>query len=156
MRHVFGIILGIVATAALFFGGGWGYHRLAPLLTAARPHLTSTRGLTSLGALLATGLLIGILMAVPRVSPLASALPGVAGLAVTALYVAEPTRALRLMPLKTSSYGLGAHTLLVSGVYGLIGMAMIVPLFVPSRWHRPGSEDDEEPIGMAAASSYLS
>ena len=156
MRHLFGIILGIVATAALFFGGGWGYHRLSLLMTATRPHLTSTRGLTSLGALLATGLLIGILMAVPRISPLATALPAVAALAVTALYAAEPGRALRLMPLKTSGYGLGAHTLLAAGVYGLIGMAMIVPMFVPSRWRRRDVEQDEETIGMAAESSYLS
>ena len=50
MRHLFGVILGIVVTAALFVGGGWGYHRLATLVNATSPHLTDTRGLTSLGA----------------------------------------------------------------------------------------------------------
>ncbi len=156
MRHLFGVILGIVVTAALFFGGGWGYHRLSAPVNATSPHLTDTRGLTSLGALLATGLLIGILMAVPGISPLATALPGVAALAATAFYLASPHRALRLMPLQASNFGLGAHVLLVSGVYALIGMAMIVPLFVRSRWRRRGAEEDEEPIGMAAVSSYLS
>ena len=156
MRHVFGIIMGLVVTAVLFFGGGWGYQRLSGLMTTASPHLTSTRGLTSLGALLGTGLLIGILMVVPRVSPLATALPGAAALAATALYVASPSHTLRHMPLKTSTYGFGAHTLLVTGVYALLGIAMIVPLFVPSRWRKPGIEDEEEPIGMAAASAYLS
>jgi hypothetical protein len=125
------------------------------LVNATNPHLTGTRGLTSLGALLATGLLIGILMAVPRFSPLATALPGVAALAVTGLYVASPSHVLRLIPLKASNFGLGAHILLASGVYALIGAAMIVPLFVPSRWRKRQVGEDEEPIGMAAASSYL-
>jgi hypothetical protein len=156
MRHLFGVILGIVVTAALFVGGGWGYHRLATLVNATSPHLNDTRGLTSLGALLATGLLIGILMAVPRISPLATALPGAAALAATAFYLASPNRALHLMPLHASNFGLGAHVLLASGVYALIGAAMIVPLFVPCRWRKRGTEEDEEPIGMAAVSSYLS
>jgi hypothetical protein len=156
MRHLFGLIAGIVVTLALFFGGGWGYHRLSTLVGATNPHLTGTRGLTSLGALAATGLLIGILMAAPRISPIATALPAVVALAATALYAASPSRALRLMPMKTSNFGLGAHVLLATGIYGLIGAAMIVPLFVPSRWRKPPAREDEEPIGMAAASSYLS
>ncbi|HKB30324.1 MAG TPA: hypothetical protein VKD26_05740 [Streptosporangiaceae bacterium] len=156
MRHLFGIILGIAVTAALFFGGGWGYHRLSTLVNVTNPHLTGTRGLTSLGALAATGLFIGILMAAPRVSPLATALPAVVLLAATALYVASPSRALRLIPMKTTNFGLGAHVLLVTGVYALIGAAMIVPLFVPSRWRKRAAGEDEEAIGMAAASSYLS
>jgi hypothetical protein len=156
MRHLFGFLAGIVVTLALFFGGGWGYHRLSTLAGATSPHLTSTRGLTSIGALAATGLLIGIVMAVPRVSPIATALPALVTLAATALYVASPSRALRLMPMKASNAGLGAHVLLATGIYALIGAAMIVPLFVPSRWRRPPASVDEEPIGMAAASSYLS
>ncbi len=156
MRHLFGLIAGIVVTAVLFFGGGWGYHRLSTLVSATNPHLTGTRGLTSIGALAATGLLIGILLAVPRVSPIATALPGVVALAATALYVASPSRALRLMPMKTSNFGLGAHILLATGIYALIGAAMIVPLFVPSRWRKRPVGEDEETIGMAAVSSYLS
>ncbi len=156
MRHLYGLIAGIVVTLALFFGGGWGFHRLATLAGATNPHLTGTRGLTSIGALAATGLLIGILMAVPRVSPIATALPAVVMLAATALYFASPSRALRLLPMKTSNFGLGAHVLLATGIYALIGAAMIVPLFVPSRWRKPPASAEEEPIGMAAASSYLS
>jgi hydrogenase-4 membrane subunit HyfE len=60
------------------------------------------------------------------------------------------------MPMKTSNFGLGAHVLLATGIYALIGAAMIVPLFVPSRWRKRPASMDEEPIGMAAASSYLS
>src|SRR5260370_35875242 len=100
MRHLCGIILGIAVTAALFFGGGWGYHRLSTLVNVTNPHLTGTRGLTSLGALAATGLVIGILMAAPRASPLAAALPPVVLLAASALYVASPSSAARLLTMK--------------------------------------------------------
>ena len=155
MRHLFGIVLGVIAAAALFFGAGWGFHRLA-LMSPLGAHLTNTRGLTSLAALAGTGLLIGLVVAVPRVSPLATAVPGVVALAATALYVASPTRALKLIPMKTSTYGLGAHTLLATGIYALIGVALLVPLFVPSRWRRQPRELEEEPMDMAAASSYLS
>ncbi len=156
MRHLFGIVLGVVLAAALFFGGGWGFHRLVSLTNVTSSQLTSTHGLTSLAALLGTGLLLGLLMAAPRVSPLATAVPGVAALAATALYVASPSRAISLIPMKTTTYGLGAHTLLGSGVYALLGLAMIIPLFVPSRWRKHPTDDEEEPMGMAAASSYLS
>jgi hypothetical protein len=32
--------------------------------------------------------------------------------------------------------------MLVTGVLALAGAVMIVPLFLPSRWRRTGSEDD--------------
>jgi hypothetical protein len=164
MRHLFGIVAGLALAAALFFGGGWGFERLftmtnfagAHLTSATSAQLTSTRGLTSLAALLGTGLLLGVLLAAPRLSPLATAVPGVAALAATALYVVSPHRALDLIPMKTSAAGLGTHALLVTGVYGLLGLAMLVPLFVPSRWRRRPFDEEDEPMGMAAASSYLS
>ncbi len=156
MRHLFGIVVGVVLAAALFFGGGWGFHRLVSLTNVTSAQLTSTRGLTSLAAMLGTGLLLGVLMAAPRVSPLATAVPGVAALAATALYVASPSRAVSLIPMKTSTFGLGAHALLGTGIYALLGIAMIIPLFVPSRWRKQPLGEEDEPMGMAAASSYLS
>ncbi len=155
MRHLVGIVLGIVMAAALFLGGGWGFHRLSNL-SATNAHLTSTSGLTALAALLATGLLLGVLMAAPRISPLATALPGIAALAATGLYAVSPHRTLDLIPMKNSTFGLGAHTLLVTGVYALLGAAMLIPMFVPSRWRRQPIDEEEESMGMAAASSYLS
>jgi hypothetical protein len=156
MRHLFGIILGIALGAALFVAGGWGFHGLNVLALSTHPHLTSTNALISIGTLLGAGLLLGLLMAVPQVSPLATAIPGVAALAATALYVASPARALSLIPMKHTNFGLGAHAMLVTGVYALLGIAMLVPLFVPSRWRKRQLDEDEEPISVAAASSYLS
>lgn len=156
MRHLIGIVLGIAMGAALFFGGGWGFHGLNVLALSTHPHLTSSSALASIGALLGTGVLAGVLMAVPQISPLATGVPGVAALAATALYVARPARALSLIPLKHSNFGFGVHAMLVTGMFALVGAAMLVPLLVPSRWRKRHMDEEEEPISVAAASSYLS
>jgi hypothetical protein len=146
MRHFSGIVLAIVAALAIFFGGGWGYLRLLQVPTAHEPQASLPAGggsllhthqvLFSLAALLAVGLLIGLLMAVPWVSPLAAGLPGLALLALTGLYLARVHQAVQLIPLRTRPYGLGFEALLFNGLLAAAGLAMVVPLFVPSRWHR--------------------
>jgi hypothetical protein len=156
MRHLIGIVLGIAMGAALFLGGGWGFHGLNVLALSTHPHMTTSSALIAIGALLGTGVLAGVLMAVPQISPLATGVPGVAALAATALYVARPTRALSLIPMKHTNIGFGVHAMLVTGMFALIGAAMLVPLFVPSRWKRRQMDEEEEPISMAAASSYMS
>jgi hypothetical protein len=70
------------------------------------------------------------------VSPLATGLPGLALLALTALYLVRVHRAVQLIPLRTRPYGLGFEALLFNGLLALIGLAMVIPLFVPSRWRR--------------------
>ena len=146
MRHFSGIVLAIVTALAIFFGGGWGYLRLLQVPTAHEPQASLPAGggsllhnhqvLFSLAALLAVGLLIGLLMAVPWVSPLASGLPGLALLALTGLYLARVHQAVQLIPLRTRPYGLGFEALLFNGLLAAAGLAMVVPLFVPSRWRR--------------------
>jgi hypothetical protein len=146
MRHFSGIVLAVVAALAIFFGGGWGYLRLLQVPTANEPRgslpggggslLHDHRVLFALVALLAVGLLIGLLMAVPWVSPLATGLPGLALLALTALYLTSVHRAVQLIPLRTRPYGLGFEALLFNGVLALVGLVLVIPLFVPSRWRR--------------------
>ena len=146
MRHFSGLVLAIVAALAIFFGGGWGYLRLLQVPTAHEPQASLQAGggsllhhhqvLFSLAALLAVGLLIGLLMAVPWVSPLASGLPGLALLALTGLYLTRVHQAVQLIPLRTRPYGLGFEALLFNGLLAAAGLAMVVPLFVPSRWRR--------------------
>lgn len=160
MRHLIGVILAVVLAAALVAGGGWGYNRLSYAMTLTSPHLTGTPALLALAALLGTGLLLGLLLAGPWVSPLATVLPGVAALAWTALYVVSQHRALQIIPMKSSHAGHGAELLLETGIYGLLGLAMLVPLFIPSRWarHRALAEDveAEDVPATAATSSFLS
>ena len=85
MRHLIGVVLAIVMAGVLFFAGAWGYLRLtaltAPLsrLPAGGGSLLSDHGmLAALVAVAGTGLLAGILVAAPRISPLAAGLPGLA------------------------------------------------------------------------------
>ena len=43
-------------------------------------------------------------------------------------------RAVQYIPLKSQTYGTGFEALLFDGVLAAAGLAMIIPLFVPSRW----------------------
>jgi hypothetical protein len=141
MRHVLGIILAAAMAAALFFGAGWGVARIAAL-HARGASLTSAHGLIAVAVVIGTGLLLGILVAVPGISPLGGGLPGLLLLGWSALEVASARRAARLIPMQGHSFAAGFGSMLVTGVLALAGAVMIVPLFLPSRWRRRGSEDD--------------
>jgi hypothetical protein len=166
MRHFSGFVLAIVAALAIFFGGGWGYLRLlrvpaaheavASLPGGGGSLLHNHRVLYAMAALAAVGLLIGLLMAIPWVSPLASGLPGLALLALTAFYLARVHQAVQLIPLRTRPYGLGFEALLFNGLLALIGLAMIIPLFVPSRWRRRRAAMGEEAAAATSGSGLLS
>jgi hypothetical protein len=141
MRYLVSVVLAIIMAAAVFFAASWGYLKL---LTGSGRFGTLPAGGGSLlhdrtviegfGALLAVGLVAGILIAVPRISPLASGLPGLVLLAWTGLYLYSARRAVQYIPFKTRAYGSGFEDMLFDGVLALAGLAMIIPLFVPSRW----------------------
>jgi hypothetical protein len=157
MRHLMGIILGIVMAGVVFFAGAWGYLRLLRITAAAG--LPASGGallhdrsvLLGLAAVAGTGLLAGILMAAPRISPLAAALPGLALAGWTALYLVNVRFAIDLIPLASRDFGAGFRDMLESGVLGAAGLAMVIPLFVPSRWRRRGGAVAE----TADADDYL-
>ena|SRR5947209_2881173 len=142
MRHLMGAVLAIVMAAAVFFAGSWGYLKLligpagpgGGLPAAGGSLLHNHAVLEGFGALLGVGLLAGLLIAVPRISPLAAGLPGLALLAWTGLYLFSVRRAVHYIPLKSESYGAGFEAMLFDGVLALAGLAMVIPLFVPSRW----------------------
>jgi hypothetical protein len=140
MRHLVGVLLAVILAAAVFFVASWGYLKLltSPARTTALPGAGSLihnhAVLEGLGALIAVGLIAGILIAVPAISPLASGLPGLVLLAWTGLYLFSAQRAVRYIPLKAHPYGAGFAAMLFDGVLALVGAAMIIPLFVPSRW----------------------
>ena len=142
MRHLVGVILAIVMAAVLFFAASWGYLKLMAGRTALGALPGGGSGwhdrtvVEGFGTLAAVGLAAGILVAVPRISPLAAGLPGVVLLAWTGLYLSSAGRAVRYVPLRTHPYGAGFEDLLFDGVLALAGLVLIVPLFVPSRWRR--------------------
>ena len=142
-RHLIGLILAIVLADALFFGGGWGATHVSALVGHS-VGLPSRPGLIGLAAALATGTFLGILLVVPAVSPLATGLPGLILLAWTAGLAVSAHRALAWIPLQGDEFGLGFRFLLLNGTLALAGMAMIIPLFLPSRWHGRYHEDLED------------
>ena len=156
MRHLIGLILGIALTAAMYFGAGWGAEHV-PALVGHSVGLPSRTGLIGLAVMLGAGLIVGILLAVPAVSPLATGLPGLVLLAWTALLALSAHRALAWIPLQSHTFGAGFRVLLLNGTLAFAGMAMIVPMFLPSRWHR-GHIDDEESdeLELPAATGLLS
>jgi hypothetical protein len=159
MRHVFGIGLAIVMVLVMFFAGAWGYLRLLRLpapaaeLPAQGGSLLSYNGvLAALAAVAATGLAAGILVAVPRISPLAAGLPGLLLIAWTVLYLVSVHRAVGLIPLRSNAFGAGWESMLFNGFLGGAGLAMIVPLFLPSRWRRAGVAAESE---MSEARAFI-
>src|ERR1700755_268278 len=141
MRHLVGVMLAIIMAAALFFAASWGYLNLltGPTGVARWPAgggslLHHHAVLEGFGVMLGVGLLAGLLIAVPRISPLAAGLPGLALLAWTGLYLFSVRHAVQYIPLKSRAYGTGFEALLFDGVLALVGMAMVIPLFIPSRW----------------------
>jgi len=152
MRHVYGVGLAIVMAAAVFFAASWAYLRLLKLPGGALPGgggslIHNHAVLEGFGVLLAVGLLTGLLIAIPWVSPLASGLPGLALLGWTGVYLFSVRNAVRFIPLKRYDYGVGFEALLFDGVLAAVGLAMIVPMFIPSRWVRPAVARPVLPFG---------
>jgi hypothetical protein len=150
MRHLLGLLLAAAMAAALFFAATWGVTQLRALHGAA---LTSPHGLAALAAVGGTGLLAGLLLCVPWVSPLAAGLPGLLLLGWTGALVVKTQLALRYIPLRGHVYGSAFQSLLLNGTLALAGLAMVIPLFVPSRWRRSRDLDDDEadgPLPMSA------
>jgi len=146
MRHVTGFALAIVLAGAVFFGASWGYVRL---LRLALPNanvsqlpspganlLHDTNVLYAVAALAGTALLAGIFAAAPRISPLAAGLPGLALLGWSVWYGLSMRPAVQHIPLRADSFGAGFQALLENGLLAAAGLALIVPLFIPSRWRR--------------------
>jgi hypothetical protein len=155
MRHVIGFVLAVGLAAAVFFAASWGYLRLLriPVLNGGASTLPaqgggllhSTSVLEAFAALAGTGLLAGIFIAVRQISPLAAGLPGLALIAWTVVYGFSVRRAVHYIPLRGDTFGAGFEAMLMSGVLAAAGLALVVPLFIPSRWRgRPAAMTPEE------------
>lgn len=155
MRHVIGFVLAVGLAAAVFFAASWGYLRLLriPVVNGGASTLPaqgggllhSTSVLEAFAALTGTGLLAGIFIAVRQISPLAAGLPGLALIAWTVVYGFSVRRAVHYIPLRGDTFGTGFEAMLMNGVLAAAGLALIVPLFIPSRWRgRPGAMTPEE------------
>ena len=165
MRHLIGFGLALGLAAAVFFGAAWGYVRLlrVPVANGAATTLPANGGsllhdssvLWAFAALAAVAVFIGVCVAVPWISPLASGLPGLVLIGVTVWYMVNVAQAVRYIPLKGHAFGYGFEAMLFNGILAGAGLAMIVPLFIPSRWRGSPVPGDEELTGAPATSSTL-
>ncbi|MEU6414098.1 hypothetical protein [Microbispora sp. NPDC046933] len=149
MRHFFGLLLGVVVAAALLLGGGWASQEAVRGAAQIVDPAKDTRMLIALGVMAVVGLLLGLVL-VGRASPLAAFVPSMALLAWTVVYVLDVSRAASLVPTGPSvqtellQAGRGMLTLLSTGVYGLLGVALFLPVLMPSRWARPELDEEQE------------
>ncbi len=150
MRHVIGIGLAVGLAAAVFFAAGWGYIRLLRVPVANGG--ASTLPAQGAGLLHDSNVLYafgagggggwraprcspGFSIAVRQISPLAAGLPGLALIAWTVVYGFSVRRAVHwASPLRGDTYGLGFEAMLMNGVLAAAGLALVVPLFIPSWW----------------------
>ncbi|MER5623594.1 hypothetical protein [Streptosporangium sp. NPDC002544] len=149
MRHVFGVLVGLVMAAVLLFGAGWAVQEagasLAPLPVPAE---SGSKVWIALGVMAAIGLLVGLVVA-GRVSPLATFVPSMVLLAWTVVYALDVRRAMGLVPDDPTFHplllqaGRGMGLLLTTGVYALLGVLLFLPVLMPSRW-APRFRDEEE------------
>ncbi len=164
MRHLIGIGLALVLSAAIFFGGGWADNRLFTrnlgsewsLPTGGGNFVSNSVVTSGLAAMAGVALLIGLALLIRWVSPLATGLPGLVLLAWTALYVASPGRAVHYIPLKAHNVGLGLAGLGTTGILAAAGVVLVMPLFIPSRWRRAVGDDadgEDDPIEATTVTS---
>ncbi|MDA0632101.1 hypothetical protein OUY22_01635 [Nonomuraea sp. MCN248] len=141
------MLVGLVVTAVVLGGGGWAVqHTVVSGQTAPQggPSLW-----IALGSMAAVGLVVGLVVA-GSISPLATFIPSMVLLAWTVVYALDKNRALTLLPDGPSVNQIvrdtvtGAKTLLGSGVFALLGVALFVPVLMPSRWARRYDDDDED------------
>ena len=139
MRHVGGLVLGIIAIPLVLYGTGWGYARTLHVVGGAPP--TGASQILGYAALGGVGLLVGLIL-IPRLSPLATFLPAAALLVWTGALFWNTQQAVGWAP--TGAAGSGMTSLLMSGLYGLLGVALLLPLLFPRRWRRRDDDDGGE------------
>ncbi|MBT2234954.1 hypothetical protein KLK06_54920 [Nonomuraea sp. NEAU-A123] len=147
MRHFAGLLIGVVVTAAVLGGGGWAVQQA--LSSAAANPAGGQKMWIALGSMAAVGLVVGLVVA-GRVSPLATFVPSMVLLAWTVVYSLDVNRAISLIPDEPSvnqiirDIGFGDKTMLTTGVFALLGVAMFIPVLMPSRWARRHEDEDED------------
>ena len=159
MRHVTGFFFALAVSAALFFGGGLGSSRFSALQSGqglrSITAWTSPHNVLPLAALIGTALLVGILLAVRHVSALATGLPGLALIGWSGLALLRGGQAPTYIPMSGSDYAAGFSILLSSGILLFLGTAMIIPIFMPSRWRSNVTEVEDFSEDYDATTSAL-
>ncbi|MFI0408676.1 hypothetical protein [Actinomadura sp. 3N508] len=148
MRHAIGFFLGVVLTPGLVYGAAWGYVQAGQSFDGMGQEITDrTRIYGAFALLAAVGLVMGVIIVARWASPLVSLVPALALLGFSVWFLADPDGVLDL-PGKVPPAGdmdFGLRMLLGSGVYGMMGLALLMPAWAPRRW---GSGRDDDPADL--------
>ncbi|WP_141576218.1 hypothetical protein [Actinomadura sp. WMMA1423] len=153
MRHAFGFVLGVLLTPALVYGAAWGYVQAGQSFDGTGQEITDrTRIYGAFALLAAVGLVTGVVIVARWASPLVSLVPALALLGASAYFLFDPGRALdlpgRVPPAGDMDFGL--RMLLGSGVYAMMGFALLMPAWAPRRWGS-GRRDDAADVDFYSA-----
>lgn len=141
MRHFVGFLFGLVLAPVVVLGAGWVFQRLRPVY-AADGSFVSASGVVAVAVLGAVVMVVALVLVPPRLTPLLPLSMGVFLVGVTALEVTRPHLVQRLPDLPGFE---GAQELVVLGVFLPVALALVVPVFVGSRWREGDeAEADEE------------
>lgn len=146
MRHTFGFLLGVLLTPALAYGAAWGYIQATDSFDpAGREIYDGTRLYGSFALLAAVGLVMGVIVVARWASPFVSLIPALTLIGWSAFFFAVPDRALGLpgdLP-PAGPLDAGLRMLLGSGMFALMGCALLVPMGAPRRWAGRDAADRE-------------
>jgi hypothetical protein len=144
VRHAFGLVLGVLLTPALLYGAAWGYVQAGRSFDGTGQEITDrTRIYGAFALLAAVGLVTGVVIVARWASPLVSLVPALALLGLSGWFLADPGTVLDL-PGRVPPAGdldAGLRMLLGSGLYAMMGFALLMPAWAPRRW---GSERDDD------------
>ncbi|MEO3824063.1 hypothetical protein [Actinomadura sp. B10D3] len=147
MRHAFGFVLGVLLTPALVYGAAWGYVQAGQSFDGTGQEITDrTRIYGAFALLAAVGLVMGVIIVARWASPLVSLVPALALLGLSGYFLVDPGRVLDL-PGKVPPAGdmdFGLRMLLGSGIYAMMGFALLMPTWAPRRWGSGRSEHDAD------------
>lgn len=137
MRHTFGFLLGVILTPVLLYGTGWGYAQAAASFDPLSGVVSDrTRIYGAFALLAAVGIVMGVIAVARWASPFASLIPALVLIAWSGYYFASPEAAFDLIEQAPPSGVLdaGLRTLLGTGMFALMGFALLVPSWAPRRW----------------------
>jgi hypothetical protein len=153
MRHVLGLLFGLILAPVTWFLASLGHFRFLDALQRFGDNPDKLPTELAFGAILivAAGAWLGVLLS-SRLSPLAPAICGLAWLGLGVAYVVNVERLTELLPNGPTGQ-VGIFVLpLENGYAFLIGTALMSPLFSPARWRGGQKKAAVEELADAPAS----
>jgi hypothetical protein len=150
MRHLVGLIVGIVLSPVLFIAVAWSAWRQQVRVGTGR--IFSTNLSVELLILVIALLIIAVIVA-GRVSPLVGFLVGVPFLLDACLAIFSPRSLLNLTD-HNNSIARGAFTIGIDDLALALGLVCVVPMLIRSRWPKWRPATNAMPAHSAPSAGY--